>query len=1720
MVRWTTIRAFLLVVCSVATLQAAPAAAVGCEDFVPAGCTRVKPGTRIEAIVKNKCYVFDQESTGGNVYEHLNVLDGGRIYFVDPGMDGPDARTLHFKVSALLIEKGGVVQAGSPACPFGKEGGKLAIGIYGTDPTEQGTKVPPPSKAGIQCMTNDDPDTSVRCFPSSAYKSGHYCTVANSDDPCSSTEEPDFEPKNHLLGKYGTLNFDDNPWGYKTIGVAYGGTLALYGYKGAKPLQDPKFKQFDPDDHCAVPDASGLDVTEMQSWADLTGNSWARLAGSTEDAAAATTTLTLDRDLSVAPGVTDWKVGDEIVVGATDWYPNHSEQRTIRKITAGGGRTQIEVDILKFPHSSVMFDAGQQRDFSSPVTRTTVDMRAVVGLLSRSIQVYSLGRTANEEFPKTLECTADKSANPDCYFGGQLIARQGFRQVAIQGVEFKWLGQGGRIGHYPVHFHLAKATDYTNGKEVGGTFVKDSSVWDSMTRFVVIHGTHDVTLARNVGYLSLGHGYYIEDASEIRNRLCHNLGVDARAALKEYVNEQQKTEHWCGGEPPPAARVVPPILDGSIENPGEIAPTSPTGSDTYMPTMYWMMNAYNEFVGNSAVGVHGFGSCFWLLGSAVSGPSIGIPFDGMAKYNTTGYQAPLLRFRGNSCMTSPLALPSTREIKPGGSMAEARQTGFTDLPNPYLVNGAKVGANYMRPIINGSFRPLLNGQTMACSDKNDSPAILENNTRACVTTVIDRFATSFNWAEINFASIWLRPWFYLFSNGAVTDQLFGGLGIVTGGDWQQAPPAYLALAQNNLFVGSSLPQDEKNLYARRSGPRFAVTPSENLGRYSLCPGGKTTCNFAAAGTGFWRGAFQPKRMITIYDGPTYADGNAFMNVGAWECDAQPCSGAKTAAECKGFKNGEAVLPCGIYSGTTQPVGPSGGKNIAVVDAAIGWKQANGFYYPPAFDYRRSAFLKSRSDDLNMCLTAAPGDFMNLRFQPGGCRHNVVDRTQIYQVGNMEALDARDLLRQSGPKNELQVGTIDFATILLDLDGTLTGSTSTIDGRPSPGLTTSVSRNRFYDAPSQSPECLAYGVQTSPYTFVSTVMGELREAPSSEHNVILRGGDKAKWAGSPAVAIYRQWKLAEDEKSEKEKPCSQVCGGDQYACPRASFMGMANLHQPSYLTMTEPQGVGKAQTGGLYYIDTASGDQALSCVKGNGGFTPGRFSGGQSYVLYNLFPQRDSRTTYQLFVGDGVDDLTDIEFRYVRVTVRETSGALQKIEEPCDPRQSGQWCSGLVPPKPVNGVLTVTLDHKALLADDKLFTAEARPDYDRCMPRDICYFDKGANKCKRCDPNAAERDPRRCLRAGDFLPADIKSMNALDANDRRPLDDVCEEWSSMVSGQIKINNGAEVTSADCPAGGCLGFAFKLPVKFQAKPYAMVNNPPGEQPLARCFVESEWMKDELRKRNGDPQCGEARKQKSEDFCADPKVGLPVDRDATISEAAPESNFGENPALVVAGDESSAAPAEAEAAAAGGSDAERSLVAFDADAIDSFLARRTLRQATLELTTRAPLQGDGALVDAHPLLQDFAEGDPAAEAASVPEAAASAPVGLVHAAALIPSAGRLPVIPRPTPPVVPQPDVPGVTWECASDPDTGNPGACTLGWTTPGGDYGPATAPPALVRGPAGTVVRWDVTSDVLAGVSRWLLRLRDEGSSDVLVFQSEEGALRIGDPATGPVLILEE
>ncbi|NJN46084.1 MAG: hypothetical protein HC808_05935 [Candidatus Competibacteraceae bacterium] len=72
------------------------------------------------------------------------------------------------------------------------------------------------------------------------------------------------------------------------------------------------------------------------------------------------------------------------------------------------------------------------------------------------------------------------------------MIRQGVAKAQIQGVEFYQLGQGGRMGRYPIHFHMTRKTP-------PDTYVKDSSIHDSMTRWITLHGTQDVLLARKCG---------------------------------------------------------------------------------------------------------------------------------------------------------------------------------------------------------------------------------------------------------------------------------------------------------------------------------------------------------------------------------------------------------------------------------------------------------------------------------------------------------------------------------------------------------------------------------------------------------------------------------------------------------------------------------------------------------------------------------------------------------------------------------------------------------------------------------------------------------------------------------------------------------------------------------------------------------------------------------------------------------------------------------------------------------------------------------------------------------------------------------------------------------------------------------------------------------------------------------------------------------------------
>ena len=97
-------------------------------------------------------------------------------------------------------------------------------------------------------------------------------------------------------------------------------------------------------------------------------------------------------------------------------------------------------------------------------------------------------------------------------------------------------------------------------------------------------------------------------------------------------------------------------------------------------------------------------------------------------------------------------------------------------------------------------------------------------------TVIDRFTSSFHWAEGNVLAIWLRPQWYLLTNSVISDIQNGGLTFITGGDYTHASivPGYWAVARNSIFIGNTNPNpddkdNKKYKYTSNAGPFNAIS---------------------------------------------------------------------------------------------------------------------------------------------------------------------------------------------------------------------------------------------------------------------------------------------------------------------------------------------------------------------------------------------------------------------------------------------------------------------------------------------------------------------------------------------------------------------------------------------------------------------------------------------------------------------------------------------------------------------------------------------------------------------------------------------------------------------------------------------------------------------------------------------------------------------------------
>ena len=82
-----------------------------------------------------------------------------------------------------------------------------------------------------------------------------------------------------------------------------------------------------------------------------------------------------------------------------------------------------------------------------------------------------------------------------------------------------------------------------------------------------------------------------------------------------------------------------------------------------------------------------------------------------------------------------------------------------------------------------------------------------------------------------------------------------------------------------------------------------------------------------------------RRLFNIYDGPAYEDTNAFLDITPTDCETK----ATIMVACMARERHSASRK---YPGTEKCYLPN---------AAIAWKQPNGFFYPPAFHWTNLFF---------------------------------------------------------------------------------------------------------------------------------------------------------------------------------------------------------------------------------------------------------------------------------------------------------------------------------------------------------------------------------------------------------------------------------------------------------------------------------------------------------------------------------------------------------------------------------------------------------------------------------------------------------------------------------------------------------------------------------------------------------------------------------------------
>jgi len=322
-----------------------------------------------------------------------------------------------------------------------------------------------------------------------------------------------------------------------------------------------------------------------RSWTKLTANA---MEDATSITVADATGWSINDEIVIAPSSINSHV-DEVVSTPQqgsrilpDQKESQIEKRRITYVSADQ-KTFSFADGLLYDHLGV--NATYSHDRSN--IPTVVDLRAEVGLLTHNLKIQG-GGDADGGHVMLMK-------SPTC--GACIANGGGFGQFS--NVEFYQMGQKQRMARYPIHWHMLD-------DEGNGQFIRNCSIHDSRNRAITLHGSSYVSVEWNVAYDHIGHGIFLEDATERFNQINYNLVLGTRKAGIQpahlpTMGDSRATYYDDYDE----AR-------SDFEKNEALLPSDnmPEGFKMHAPAAFWITNPRNYFIGNVAAGTLGTG--FWF----------------------------------------------------------------------------------------------------------------------------------------------------------------------------------------------------------------------------------------------------------------------------------------------------------------------------------------------------------------------------------------------------------------------------------------------------------------------------------------------------------------------------------------------------------------------------------------------------------------------------------------------------------------------------------------------------------------------------------------------------------------------------------------------------------------------------------------------------------------------------------------------------------------------------------------------------------------------------------------------------------------------------------------------------------------------------------------------------------------------------------------------------